>query len=122
MNLAITGPWHSVDLLLKVLNLARNRYTPPTDYRRELEAFPVDADGLRCPAEEAAGVRLCGRRGTVILRAGDSPESVIEAVRAVIPADAPVAPGERRSWAMDVLEYVQTVSAATLPPDRPASA
>jgi len=122
VNAAVTGPWRSVDVFLRVLSLARNRYTPPTDYRRELEAFPVDADGLRCDPEGAAGVRLVGRGDTIILRAGDTLDRILRAINAVIPASAPVDTEARRTWGQDVLEYVQTVSATTLPPDRPASA
>jgi len=122
VNLAVTGPWRSVDVFLRVLALTRTRYTPPTDYRRELEAFPVDGDGLRCEPEEAAGVRLVGREGNVTLRAGDALAQVTRAVRQVIPPGAPVDRDDVRSWSQDILEYVQTVSATTLPPDRPASA
>jgi len=122
VNVAVTGPWRSVELFLRVLSMARTRFTPPTDYRRELEAFPIDAHGYRCEPEAAAGVRLVGRSDAVTLRAGDDLDRVIQAVRRVIPTGAPVGRDEVRSWGQDVLEYVQTVSATIFPPDRPASA
>jgi hypothetical protein len=122
MNLALHGPWHSIDLLLKALSLARNRYTPPTDYRRELEAFPVDAQGLRCDAEEARAVRLCGRAGTELLLPESSLAEVSAAVSRVLPVGVPVEAHVRGEWAVDVLDYLRTVLTAAALPPTPASA
>ena len=92
-------------------------FTPPTDYRRELLAFPVDALGNRCPPGRAVAIRVCGRLDCCDLSLWvwywQSPISQITAViRQVVPGDA--LPDEEvlwEEWAKGLWRYLGVVEA-----------
>jgi hypothetical protein len=92
-------------------------YTPPTDYRRELLAFPVDGDGNRCPPGRAVAIRVCGR-----LDCCDVPLSVwywqspippvTTVIRGVVPYDARPDAGALQGWAEGLWRYLGVVEEA----------
>ena len=96
-------------ILVNATEFPPRQFTPPTDYRREVLAYPVDGEGLRCDLRLAESLRVSGRAGTRVVSLNTEIGVLRAAITAVVPAASRARAPALNLWSADLHDYARSV-------------